>query len=104
MPDEKNEDLEVAGKLKRKEYEHELARLHVEFVKLQQWVVHQGLKVCIIFEGRDGAGKGGDKSDHRTGQSPGLSSRGVSRSDGAGRKRRCMVSVISRIYRRPARW
>ena len=59
MPDEKNEDLEVAGKLKRKEYEHELARLHVEFVKLQQWVVHQGLKVCIIFEGRDGAGKGG---------------------------------------------
>ena len=59
MPDEKNEDLEVAGKLKRKEYEHDLARLHVEFVKLQQWVVHQGLKVCIIFEGRDGAGKGG---------------------------------------------
>jgi polyphosphate kinase len=29
------------------------------FVKLQQWVVHKGLKVCIIFEGRDGAGKGG---------------------------------------------
>ena len=59
MPDEKNEELEVPRKLKRKEYEHELARLHVEFVKLQQWVVHQGLKVCIIFEGRDGAGKGG---------------------------------------------
>jgi polyphosphate kinase 2 (PPK2 family) len=33
--------------------------LHVELVKLQQWVVHQGLKVCIVFEGRDGAGKGG---------------------------------------------
>jgi polyphosphate kinase 2 (PPK2 family) len=47
------------GKLKRKDYERELARLHVEFVKLQQWVVHKGLKVCIIFEGRDGAGKGG---------------------------------------------
>src|SRR5213076_387307 len=46
-------------KLKRNEYERELARLHVEFVKLQQWVVHAGLKVCIIFEGRDGAGKGG---------------------------------------------
>jgi polyphosphate kinase 2 len=46
-------------KLKRKDYERELARLHVEFVKLQQWVVHKGLKVCIIFEGRDGAGKGG---------------------------------------------
>ena len=46
-------------KFKRKDYERELARLHVEFVKLQQWVVRKGLKVCIIFEGRDGAGKGG---------------------------------------------
>ena len=47
------------GKLKVKDYEQELARLHVELVKLQQWVVHKGLKVCIVFEGRDGAGKGG---------------------------------------------
>ncbi len=46
-------------KLGRKKYEHELERLHVELVKLQQWVVHKGLKVCIVFEGRDGAGKGG---------------------------------------------
>ena len=46
-------------KLKRKDYEKELARLHGELVKLQQWVVHEGLKVCIVFEGRDGAGKGG---------------------------------------------
>ena len=50
---------EPNGKLKVKEYERELARLHVELVKLQQWVVHKGLKVCIVFEGRDGAGKGG---------------------------------------------
>jgi polyphosphate kinase 2 len=55
----KNDELAADGKLKRKEYERELARLHVEFVKLQQWVVHKGLKVCILFEGRDGAGKGG---------------------------------------------
>jgi polyphosphate kinase len=47
------------GKLKLKDYERELARLHVELVKVQQWVVHKGLKVCIVFEGRDGAGKGG---------------------------------------------
>jgi polyphosphate kinase 2 len=47
------------GKLKRQEYDKELARLHVELVKLQEWVVHAGLKVCIVFEGRDGAGKGG---------------------------------------------
>ncbi|HEX6839429.1 MAG TPA: polyphosphate kinase 2, partial [Polyangia bacterium] len=40
-------------------YEDELARLHGELVKLQQWVVHAGLKVCVVFEGRDGAGKGG---------------------------------------------
>src|ERR1700746_2614054 len=59
MPDAKNDGLEPDGKLKRKEYQRELARLHVEFVKLQQWVVHKGLKVCILFEGRDGAGKGG---------------------------------------------
>ena len=45
--------------LKTKEYEKELRRLHVELVKLQQWVVAKGLKVCIVFEGRDGAGKGG---------------------------------------------
>ncbi len=46
-------------KLKRVDYERELAILHGELVKLQRWVVHNGLKVCIIFEGRDGAGKGG---------------------------------------------
>src|SRR5579862_8702788 len=46
-------------KLKGKDYERELARLHVELVKLQQWVVYKGVKICIIFEGRDGAGKGG---------------------------------------------
>ena len=45
--------------LRRKVYEKELASLHVELVKLQRWVVHKGLKVCIVFEGRDGAGKGG---------------------------------------------
>ena len=48
-----------AGKLKRKQYDKALARLHVELVRLQEWVKHKGLKVCIVFEGRDGAGKGG---------------------------------------------
>jgi len=46
-------------KLKRKAYDKEMARLHVELVKLQEWVKHKGLKVCVVFEGRDGAGKGG---------------------------------------------
>jgi polyphosphate kinase 2 len=48
-----------SDKLKRKQYEKELAKLHVELVKLQEWVRLQGKKVCIVFEGRDGAGKGG---------------------------------------------
>jgi len=46
-------------RLKRKDYEKELAKLHVELVKLQRWVQASGAKVCILFEGRDGAGKGG---------------------------------------------
>ena len=46
-------------KLKRKAFEEELTKLHVELVKLQEWVKHKGLKVVVIFEGRDAAGKGG---------------------------------------------
>jgi polyphosphate kinase len=46
-------------KLKRKPYEEELRKLHVELVKLQEWVRHERQKICIVFEGRDGAGKGG---------------------------------------------
>src|SRR6187551_3603561 len=46
-------------KLKGKEYDAELARLHAELVELQEWIKYKGLKVCIVFEGRDGAGKGG---------------------------------------------
>jgi len=50
---------EKPKKLKLRAYEKELAKLHVELVKVQQWVVHKGLKVCVVFEGRDAAGKGG---------------------------------------------
>ena len=50
---------EPIKKLSNKFYEKELAMLHVELVKLQEWVKHKGLKVIIVFEGRDGAGKGG---------------------------------------------
>ena len=52
-------DAGPAEKLNRKDYEKELERLHVELVKLQQWVQKEGKKICIVFEGRDGAGKGG---------------------------------------------
>jgi polyphosphate kinase 2 len=48
-----------SAELKGKDYERQLARLHVELVKLQEWVRHEKKKICIVFEGRDGAGKGG---------------------------------------------
>jgi polyphosphate kinase 2 len=47
------------AKLPKKVYEKELRRLQIELVKLQEWVKQEGLKVVVIFEGRDAAGKGG---------------------------------------------
>ena len=55
---ESTPDFSVAS-ISNKVYEKELKRLHVELVKLQRWVVAKGIKVCLVFEGRDGAGKGG---------------------------------------------
>jgi polyphosphate kinase len=52
-------EAQVPAELSNKDYAKALKKLHVELVKLQEWVVHKGLKVCIVFEGRDGAGKGG---------------------------------------------
>jgi polyphosphate kinase 2 (PPK2 family) len=63
MAREDNESLNASEKLKRKAYENESVRLHVELVKLQEWVKGTGAKVCILFEGRDGAGKGGRSSE-----------------------------------------
>jgi len=56
---EKAKSSSAAAKLKRKEYDEKLAKLHVELVSLQEWVKKTGAKICILFEGRDGAGKGG---------------------------------------------
>ena len=49
----------VRKRIKAKDYERELARLQEELVRLQRWIRHKGLKVVVIFEGRDAAGKGG---------------------------------------------
>lgn len=57
MPKKQNDQSE--SKLKRKEYEKELRRLQAELCALQDWVKNKGLKIMIVFEGRDGAGKGG---------------------------------------------
>lgn len=53
------EAVEDKKKIKKQFYEEELARLQVELMKLQEWIKHEKLKVVIIFEGRDAAGKGG---------------------------------------------
>jgi len=49
----------IPAKMKSKQFEQELEKLEVELVKLQEWIKYKGLKVVIIFEGRDSAGKGG---------------------------------------------
>ena len=52
-------ETELRPKMKRKEYEREMRRLHGELVAMQEWVKSSGAKICIVFEGRDTAGKGG---------------------------------------------
>jgi len=56
---DKKKNKAKPDKLSGKDYAKELERLHGELVALQQWVVGSGAKVCVVFEGRDGAGKGG---------------------------------------------
>jgi polyphosphate kinase len=55
----KKQPEEMRPKMKRKEYEKQLRKLQTELCKLQDWVVHAGLRVIVVFEGRDAAGKGG---------------------------------------------
>ncbi len=50
---------EAAAKMSNKEFEKEMEKLQVELVKMQEWVKASGAKVCVLFEGRDTAGKGG---------------------------------------------
>jgi polyphosphate kinase len=52
-------DVKGGGKLKRKNYDQELRKLQAELCKLQDWVKYSGLRVIVVFEGRDAAGKGG---------------------------------------------
>ncbi len=55
----KKQEEEAPSRMKRKRYEKELRRLQGDLCRLQAWVVHKGLRVIIVFEGRDAAGKGG---------------------------------------------
>lgn len=58
-PRKSGDNYTSRGTIKKMVYERELARLQVELVKLQMWIKHKGLKIVVIFEGRDAAGKGG---------------------------------------------
>jgi polyphosphate kinase 2 len=55
----KHEPEEARPRMKRKKYEKELRKLQAELCRLQEWVVREGLRVIVVFEGRDAAGKGG---------------------------------------------
>ncbi len=55
----KKRNGDTKPKLKRKDYEQELRRFQAELCKLQEWVKHKGLRIIVVFEGRDAAGKGG---------------------------------------------
>jgi polyphosphate kinase 2 len=51
--------VETSGKMSRKDFDKELEKLQVELCRLQEWVQHEGLRIVVVFEGRDAAGKGG---------------------------------------------
>ena len=87
LPDDRSSWYTKNGKLRSKVYHRELAKLHYELVKLQGWIVDQGLKVAIIFEGRDAAGKGGSIKRITAPLNPSGTS-----------------SVMGRTCRRRARW
>ncbi len=90
-------------KLKYKDYARALEKLHVELVQLQQWVVRTGQKICIVFEGRDGAGKGGTIKAITERVSPRVFRVVACPRRPSARRRRCIPSAISRICRLPAK-
>jgi polyphosphate kinase len=59
MKNGKNSGGQNKPSMGRKEYERELRRVQVELCRLQDWIKHKGLRIILVFEGRDGAGKGG---------------------------------------------
>ena len=91
------------GKVGGKVYERELARLHVELVELPQWVVHGRAKTRIVFEGRDGAGKGGTIKAITERVSPRVFRVVALPRPPSARSRRCPFGAISAICRPPAR-
>jgi hypothetical protein len=92
------------GKMKRKAYERELAELEVELVKLQGWIKNKGLKVAVIFEGRDSAGKGAPSNASPAGPAHALSGLWRCQRQPRRKRRNGISSVISPTCLRRARW
>jgi len=89
--------------MSRKEFEKELEKLQIELVKMQEWVKVSGAKVCVLFEGRDAAGKGGviKRITERT--SPRVFRLVALRHPQSGRSPRCTSSATFRTCRRQVR-
>ena len=90
-------------KLKRKQYEKELRRLQAELCHLQEWVKLKGLRIMVVFEGRDGAGKGGTIRAITERVSPRVFRVVALPAHRTARSRRCMYSVTWSISLRRAR-
>jgi polyphosphate kinase 2 (PPK2 family) len=91
-------------KFKRAKFESELKKLHVELVKLQDWVKQTGAKIVILFEEHDAAGKGGVIKCITEQVSPRVFRVAALPAPTERRENpRCISSVTSRIFRQPAR-
>ena len=91
-------------KMKRKEYERQMRVLHGELVAMQEWVKDSGAKVCVVFEGRDTAGKGGTIKRITERVSPRVFRVMALPTPPSGKSRRCTSSGTSSTSRPPARW
>ena len=91
------------SKMKTKEYEREMRRLHGELVAMQEWVKATGARVCIVFEGRDTAGKGGTIKRITERVSPRVFRSSPCPRRRSARSRRCTSSGTWRTSRPPAR-
>ena len=97
-------EAQAPARMKRKEYERQMKILHGELVAMQEWVKEAGAKICIVFEGRDTAGKGGTIKRITERVSPRVFRVVALPTRPSGRSRRCTCSGTRGTSRRPARW
>ena len=91
------------AKLSRKVYERELAVLDIELNRLQEWVRHAGLRIVVLFEGRDAAGKGGTIKRSRPASTRASARRGARHAVRSREDPVVLPALRRRICRRPAR-